>query len=959
MAAESTATAPAVSSTGGSTGPRKLTTSRVVFVIIAAAAPMAAMVGNTPLALLYGNGPGLPAAYVIATAALLCFCVGYAAMSRRVVNIGAFYTYVARGIGKPAGVGAAYLAVLSYTALTVGLCGAFGYFVSIVLGDVGIGVAWEIPSAIAIMFVAIMGYRSADLSARVLGVLMMLEFAVLIVFDLGVLGHKGGQALPVAALSPHNVFSGSIGIALMFAFTSFVGFESAALYGEETANPVRSIPRATYIAVISVGVFYFLTTWFTVGAIGVNQTHAVAAGLGDDLGNLLFNEAQTYVGTTVMDIMGVLLCTSVLASMLAVHNAASRYLFALGRERVLPKGLGAYHGHFLSPYAGSLTVTTVTIVVIGVFAAARLDPYQTLATSMVGLSTLGVVLLQVLAAISVVAFFRRRGVRQWWRTLVFPAIGAISLLTAFVLATAYFPTLVGTRNPVIDDLPWLLGAVLVGGVVAGLWLRAKRPAIYGQIALATLRSRPRTLGRPSAWTRRYCLIGAGPAGLIAARALRAEGIPFDWYERAGAVGGIWNADAAGSPMYDSAHFISSRHTSGFVGYPMPADYPDYPSWRQIRDYVHGFAEAEGLTDLVTFNTAITTAVPVESSSAPAGSWDVTLSTGETRRYGGIIAAPGVNWHPNVPEYPGVERFRGDVRHSSTYTDPEEFRGRRVLVVGGGNSGVDIACDAALLASQAYLSVRRGYRYIPKHIGGVPTDALLAGVLPPPAGLSLPTDQTKFLDQLIGDLTRYGLPTPDHELLASHPIMNTQVLHHLGHGDLIARPDVARFTDDSVVFTDGVSERIDVVIFATGYDYRLPFLDDHLLPWRDGRPELYLNIFSRDHDGLAVLGFIEFADAAYQRFEEMAQLIVLDTTARELGGEVWSSWRARKATDQPDLRGGKTYLASRRHANYVDGLTYQVVLADLRDRYGLGEVPPTGPRPPVAVDVDAPAQAVGA
>jgi amino acid transporter len=916
--------------------PRKLSTSRVVFVIIAAAAPMAAMVGNTPLALLYGNGPGLPAAYVIATAALLCFSVGYAAMSRRVVNTGAFYTYVARGVGKPAGVGAAYLAVVSYTALTIGLCGAFGYFVHLVLGTIGIGVAWEIPSAIAIAFVAAMGYRSADMSARVLGVLMVLEFGILIVFDVAVLGHKGASALPIAALAPHNVFSGSIGIALMFAFTSFVGFESAALYGEETADPGRSIPRATYIAVVAVGVFYFLTTWFTVGAIGVDRTHAVAAGLGHDLGNLLFNEAQTYAGATVMDVMGVLLCTSVLASMLAVHNAASRYLFALGRERVLPRSLGAYHGRHMSPHIGSLTATAVTIVVIGAFAVGRLDPYQTLATSMVGLSTLGVVLLQVLAAVSVVAFFRRRGERDWWRTLIFPTVGALSLAAAFGLATAYFPTLVGTTNPVIDNLPWLLGLVLVGGVGTGLWMRARRPAIYGQIALSQLRPRPRTLPRPSTWTRRYCLIGAGPAGLVAARALRAEGVPFDWYERGDAVGGIWNTGTAGSPVYESAHFISSRYTSGFAGHPMPDSYPDYPSGRQIRDYIRDFADGENLTGLVTFGTAVTTVTPV---ALPGGdtAWDVSLSTGQTRRYGGVIAAPGVNWHPNVPECPGMKEFGGEIRHSSTYRDPAEFRGRRVLVIGAGNSGVDIACDAARVASAAYLSVRRGYRYVPKHIGGVPTDALLAGLLPPPAGMSRPTDETKFLDQLVGDLTQYGLPAPDHELGATHPIMNTQVLHHLGHGDLIARPDVTRFTEDGVVFADGTTERVDVVILATGYDYRLPFLADDLLPWRDGRPELYLNIFSRDHVGLAVLGFVEFADAAYQRFDEMARLIVLDATARELGGEVWASWSRRKATDRPDLRGGKTYVNSRRHANYVDAATYQVVLADLRDRYGLGDL----------------------
>jgi cation diffusion facilitator CzcD-associated flavoprotein CzcO len=324
----------------------------------------------------------------------------------------------------------------------------------------------------------------------------------------------------------------------------------------------------------------------------------------------------------------------------------------------------------------------------------------------------------------------------------------------------------------------------------------------------------------------------------------------------------------------------------------------------------------------------------------------------------VVAAPGVNWHPNLPTYEGQERFRGEIRHSVTYRDAAEFTGKRVLIVGGGNSGVDIACDAARVASRAYLSVRRGYRYIPKHIGGVPTDALFAGAVPPPAGLSLPTDPAKFLDRLTGDLTRLGLPKPDHELLSSHPILNTQVLAHLEAGELVARPDIARFTEDEVVFTDGTVEPIDLVIFATGYDYRLPFLDDDLLPWRDGRPELYLNIFSREHDGLAVLGFIEFADAAYRRFEEMAQLIVLDATARELGGGVWASWRERKAADRPDLRGGKTYVDSRRHANYVDAMTYQVVLADLRDRYGLGDVPPTGPRS-LPADTETSSEAVAA
>jgi cation diffusion facilitator CzcD-associated flavoprotein CzcO/amino acid transporter len=912
---------------------RRLTTSRIVFVIIAAAAPMAAMVGNTPLALLYGNGPGLPAAYLIAAVVLLCFCVGYAAMGRRVVNTGAFYTYVARGLGKPAGVGAAYLAVVSYTALTIGLAGAFGYFVNQVLADptVGINLPWEWPAAIAIVLVAILGYRSADLSAKILGVLMVLEFAVLIVFDLAVLFTKGIHALPAESFAPHNIFTGSIGIGLMFAFTSFVGFESGALYGEETARPEKSVPRATYIAVASIGVFYLLTTWFTVGAIGPDKTTSTAeALLPKDLGKLLFNQATTYAGTWLTDIMGVLLCTSVLASMLAVHNASSRYLFALGRERVLPGGLGRYHGRHLSPHVGSLTISCVTAAVIASFAIGGLDPYLTLAASMVGLSTLGVVLLQVLAAASIVAFFRKRGERDYWRTLIFPVIGAVGLAIAFVLAFKYFPTLVQTKNQVITRLPWLLLAVVVIGLIAGFVMKRTRPAVYGQLAQSVLRARPRTLPRPETYGR-YCLIGAGPAGLVMARALRSEGIPFDWYEKAPAVGGIWNPDTTGSPMYESAHFISSRYMSGFVGYPMPSSLPDYPSWRQVRDYIHAFADDSGLTPLVTLNTAVTAAVPVGD-----GSWNVTLSTGATHHYAGVIAAPGVNWNPNLPAWPGADLFTGEIRHSVTYSSPEEFRGKRVLVVGAGNSGVDIACDAATTADAAFLSVRRGYRFVPKHIAGVPTDALLAGKLMPPQGVTIPTDHTKFLDGMTGDLTRYGLPKPDHDLLASHPILNTQVLHHLAHGDLAARADVAAFDESGVIFADGRREDVDVVLLATGYTYALPFLDESLLTWRGGRPSLYLNIFDRAHPGLAVLGFVEFADAAYARFEEMAHLIVLDIVLRSVGGPLADRWAQAKATDDPDLRGGKVYVDSPRHANYVDAETYQAVLADVRDRYGFGE-----------------------
>lgn len=306
----------------GSTKARtSLSTRRVVFLVIAAAAPMAAMVGNVPLAVIYGNGAGIPAAFVIATVVLLCFAVGYAAMSRRVVNTGAFYTYIARSLGKPTGVAAAYVAVLSYGGLTFGLSGAFGYYTSLVLDGLGITVAWWQLAIPAIVLIAVLGYRSVDLSAKVLGTLMVLEFLVLIVFDVIVVAQKGASAFPTQSFEPSVVTSGSLGIALMFAMFSFVGFESAALYGEETRDPERSIPRATYIAVASIGIFYILTSWIIVGAAGVEAIKGTAT---DQQGDFVFQLIKSYGGEVLYDVSAVLLCTSVLAGYLALHNATSR-----------------------------------------------------------------------------------------------------------------------------------------------------------------------------------------------------------------------------------------------------------------------------------------------------------------------------------------------------------------------------------------------------------------------------------------------------------------------------------------------------------------------------------------------------------------------------------------------------------------------------------------------------------
>lgn len=905
------------------TSRRVLTTRRVVFLVIAAAAPMAAIAGNAPLALVRGNGISLPAAYVLAAIALVAFAIGYSEMSKRVKNDGAFYVFVARGLGRPLGVATAYIATLGYLSSSIGLGAAFGYFTHLIFVESGADVPWGVFTAIGLVVVAAFGHRSADVSARFLGVLMALEFAVLLVLDALIVGKIGGAAFPPESFSPSELLGGSLGLSLMFAFTSFVGFESAAMYGEETRDPARSIPRALFISVGSIAVFYVFTSWVLIGGAGGTAAPERAR---QDLGDLVFNLADQYGGATLLSVAALLLATSVLASWIALHNAASRYFFALGWEQVAPRVWGRYHPVHQSPHIASATVVGLTVLVVGGLGVTGADPYEVIASATVGLGTLSIVLVQALTAIAVLVFFWRRRDRRLLQGVVAPFVAAGGLVTAIVLAAEHYAVLTGSDRPAINAVPVLMLVVGAAGFVAARRLRSRRPMAYAHLAEAHNRHQVDERETKPTYARRYCIVGAGPSGMIMARNLLLEGVPFDWFERNPDFGGIWDMDHAGTPMYDSCHFISSKYTSGFYGAPMPMSFPDYPGWREIRDYVRGFGRDYDLYRHVRFNTEVSRAEPIDGDR-----WRVTLADGTTSEYDGLICCPGVTWHPNRVTLPGEDEFEGVVRHSVDFRDGLEFRGKRVLVVGAGNSGVDIACDAAQFADAAYLSVRRGYRFFPKHVAGIPTDALVNGYVDPPKGVVVSSDPSELLDSLVGDVTRFGLPAPDHDALSSHPILNTQVLHHLGHGDLLAKPDVVRLTRTGAVFTDGSEVELDEVLLATGYQYLMPFLDPDLLTWRAGHPELYLNVFSREHDSLYILGFVEFADAAYKRFDEMAQLIMIDINARETGLRK-AELTELKRTDHPDLRGGVRYIDSPRHTNYVERATFMSYLEGFRDRF---------------------------
>lgn len=464
---------------------RILTTPKIIFLVIAAAAPLTAMVGTVPLAFALGDGPGFPAIFVFAGLTLLCFSVGYAAMSRQIVNAGGFYTYLASGLGKPVALAGGVIAVISYPAVTIGMIGAFGYFAHLVAAEHGAGaVPWEAWAGAAIVAMGVLGYRQIDLSAKVLSVLLTAEIGILAALDLGVLGHHGAAALPLTSFNPRTFVAAGIGVSMMFAFMSFIGFESAAMYGEETRDPRRSVPLATYGSVIVITVFYAVTSWAAVGAVGPAHVKGVAA---RQLGNLFFVLSNRNLDAQATTFMQVFMCTSLFAGVLALHNAGNRYIFALGRERVLPGFLGVTHSRCRSPHRASLAQTAVIVAVVTAFAAAGLDPYVNLATSMLGIGTVGIIVLQAAASASVLPFFWRRADRHWWRTGLAPALGMAGLLVALVLLVMNFTVVTGTSNPVVTALPWLLFAAAGAGFCYALWMRAARPDRYAGMAATRLR----------------------------------------------------------------------------------------------------------------------------------------------------------------------------------------------------------------------------------------------------------------------------------------------------------------------------------------------------------------------------------------------------------------------------------------------------------------------------------------
>ncbi len=424
---------------------------------------------------------------------------------------------------------------------------------------------------------------------------------------------------------------------------------------------------------------------------------------------------------------------------------------------------------------------------------------------------------------------------------------------------------------------------------------------------------------------RAAIIGGGPAGLTMGRALQLLGIPFTIFERNADFGGLWNAEDPESPVYDSAHLISSRAMTGFADWPMPADWPDYPSARLVLRYVRDYARRHGLHAHARFGQAVTRAEPLEG-----GGWRVTLADGSSESFRWVVAANGSNRTPFLPGWPG--EFAGRLRHGSAFRNADDLRGKRVLVVGLGNSGADIACDAAHVAARVAVSIRRGYHVIPKHILGKPADVFADSG---PGFLPLGVRQRLFqllLRVLVGDLGRFGMPKPDHRLLETHPLLSDQLIHHLTHGDIELVGDIAGFDGPAVRFADGHSEEFDEVIACTGFTWTIPYIDPALLPWERGRLHPPLAIFP-EVEGLFLLSFVESNGSSFSLFNAMAPVIGRAMLLDRDDPAGFRRMREHLRRHAYDVTGGLRMLNSDRHVGYMDNRAYRRALDAFSRRMG--------------------------
>lgn len=442
----------------------------IVFFVVAASAPLIGITGAVPVAMLLGNGAAVPGAYLAVGLTLLLFSVGYATMSRHMTNSGAFFAYVGKGLGVNAGVAAAFAALVAYVTIQLAIYGFFGVVVSGFAGGLGVDLPWYVWSLLVWVIVTGLSLLSVDVGAKVLGVMLALELLVLIVAAVAILANGGPEGWNIgASFDPTLVFAGGFagtaGIALAFAFASFIGFEATAIYGEEAKDPKRTVPIATYVSIAVISILFALVSFAMVTGMGSSQVAdrviELSGGLADPAG-VLFGLTEEYVGSWLTVAMGILVITSLFAGLLAFQNAASRYFFALGRGGVLPASVARTNAAG-APIIGVAITSALAALVMIIFAIAGLDPFLNLFSWMSSITVIAIVLVEILVSIAVIRFFMTHEGGTVWSTTIAPALSILALAAGLYLLMSRFNLLAGTVpdgvDPSLPESAWALNGL--------------------------------------------------------------------------------------------------------------------------------------------------------------------------------------------------------------------------------------------------------------------------------------------------------------------------------------------------------------------------------------------------------------------------------------------------------------------------------------------------------------------
>jgi dimethylaniline monooxygenase (N-oxide forming) len=413
-----------------------------------------------------------------------------------------------------------------------------------------------------------------------------------------------------------------------------------------------------------------------------------------------------------------------------------------------------------------------------------------------------------------------------------------------------------------------------------------------------------------------CIIGAGSSGVAVAKALRERGLDFDCFEKGSDIGGMWRYenDSGLSSAYKSLHIDTSRKNLGYSDFPIPDDKPDFLSHAEFLTHLEAYADHFGIRPRVTFRTEATRVEP-----QPDGSWQVSLSSGETRGYRHVVVANGHLWDPRWPSFPG--RFDGTTIHSHDYRTAAPFEGKRVLVVGIGNSAVDIAVDLCRRAESVTLSTRRSAWVMPKYLMGIPIDRWSAFLM---RKLRLPTRAVRMIMARlirlgVGNQERFGLKRPAHPMWREHATLSQELLPYVGHGWIAIKPNIRELQGDHVLFEDGTRLPMDAIIYATGYRTSFPFLRKEVFAVEDNAPvALYRRIVAPDHPGLYMIGLVQPIGATIPLVEIQAKWL-----AGVLSGALSLPARDAMHAEIADHRRQveRTYVGSARYTLEVDSRTY--------------------------------------